>query len=1256
MRTPASSAALMASAASTAAAAAVINSSSGDTGPALSRSAEDSSPASSPSPLTPPNLLSAGPNKNAPSPAPPPPFLLPEPASLATIHAMPAATSNPSATTSTTTPTRSKNDIFNAPSPILTPAPKLPSLKPSLPSSLNASPTPASVILPSLPSLPPQPIFNPADFGSPSSTALHAGRPPNLRISTGSSSSSNASSSASSFWQPAPLPPPFPSTPYEQPQAALGPDASLPVSGRARSPPASNPDIRIRLILSGQYLLGIGSHSDVYLGSYRFRSATGSSTAGSGHSSGSGRSRRWQLCAIKRLHPDRESLLLGLDEVFVLRRLGPHPNVVSLIDVRDEVDLVPERGAGGTQLLGTRFLAGRRFVSAAHAEEPAGTDKASRDSLHPYSAVSRPKPPAPADDRVVSLSAAASVTPAGLLSLKGAFRSNNNISSASNSPATSQRPASTFLAAPSQQGRPQVSGHARSTSDTYGDRSPTPPRNGARRGDLHAHDVGVRGGGMSASADGGDGLMLASSPAADTAGASHSGGNGGSTGSNTDPPRMLLLLELLPHQLSTYARLHPHRVTYAQWQRWATQLLSALAFFHARNLAHADIKKENCLLTDDLVLKVGDLGSAKWMESSSGGAGHSGGRDGGGLGTLAYSAPELARSGTGFSSRGSGFGPGRGSEAGATDGMFGVKVDIWSAGAVLYSLAIDQPPFSRARSTIDILNRKRNFFQTEEQDRTSRFDVEVGMASMSSRPSSRTSVGRGGGGGGGVGGTGSGAPSRHGSLRGRSAVASREGLHAHAMLQHARMSSENLSAGVGAGASVSAAAADPKQAQMASLGLGSPPGPSMSSSSLTGLAGGHSASNSLLFRSSLAKRERERDGSADSMDSLASSIQNMDGRSPSALAVAALLSEDGIEEGEGADNQDGDKDGNGGCHDYGMGDVQRPRSGLPAPSSLGLLNSLADGGRGDSSPLRKGTAALLSHSHARHCPSVAVDGVILEHSAGPLASGASAAGVRRTPSLSFRPGMGSSGVTRHHSVKTHSGLGHGQSSSVGGGANGGMSSSAAATAASSSNRVRATSVSGNTAAVRAVSGGPGPIVLDTNVRAAPYFGYGGSGSGGRVEDVFEYAPPTPIAETSEAEGPEREWELPLPASHRQQQHHQRTDSPHLLASPSTVAAAPRMVPSYSSLSAASTAASISSSYPRSIGSAEDDHGDEAEEEEAEEEEEEDLRPYADGSPPIVLPGGGRLPDAARDLLRAMLETDPRRRPSAVEVLAALERL
>jgi serine/threonine protein kinase len=43
---------------------------------------------------------------------------------------------------------------------------------------------------------------------------------------------------------------------------------------------------------------------------------------------------------------------------------------------------------------------------------------------------------------------------------------------------------------------------------------------------------------------------------------------------------------------------------------WVIQLLEALAFVHARGMIHRDIKSENILMADNLVLKLGKLDSA----------------------------------------------------------------------------------------------------------------------------------------------------------------------------------------------------------------------------------------------------------------------------------------------------------------------------------------------------------------------------------------------------------------------------------------------------------------------------------------------------------------------------------------------------------------------------------------------------------------------------------------------------------------------
>ncbi|WFC95584.1 hypothetical protein MBRA1_002235 [Malassezia brasiliensis] len=87
--------------------------------------------------------------------------------------------------------------------------------------------------------------------------------------------------------------------------------------------------VDIRVLLEREYKLGEGRNAEVYLGAYRRVHADVSDDA----------SMPWDLCAVKRMQVDRESQLAGLDEVFALRRLGPHPHIVNLIAVVDEVSL-----------------------------------------------------------------------------------------------------------------------------------------------------------------------------------------------------------------------------------------------------------------------------------------------------------------------------------------------------------------------------------------------------------------------------------------------------------------------------------------------------------------------------------------------------------------------------------------------------------------------------------------------------------------------------------------------------------------------------------------------------------------------------------------------------------------------------------------------------------------------------------------------------------------------------------------------------
>lgn len=92
------------------------------------------------------------------------------------------------------------------------------------------------------------------------------------------------------------------------------------------------------------------------------------------------------------------------------------------------------------------------------------------------------------------------------------------------------------------------------------------------------------------------------------------------------------------------------------------QLLEALAHCHSHGVVHRDVKPDNVLFDSRNNLKLIDFGSAEWC-----------GKDGfmfGVVGTPYYVAPEVLR----------------GSE-------YDRKVDVWSAGVILYTMLAGFPPF-----------------------------------------------------------------------------------------------------------------------------------------------------------------------------------------------------------------------------------------------------------------------------------------------------------------------------------------------------------------------------------------------------------------------------------------------------------------------------------------------------------------------------------------------------------------------------------
>ncbi|GAA6005899.1 hypothetical protein JCM10207_007267 [Rhodosporidiobolus poonsookiae] len=500
------------------------------------------------------------------------------------------------------------------------------------------------------PLTPPSPVFpssastasvEPAPVPpSPLPTSLSPASPPRPRLAPRTSTVRSPPRSV----------PPSPSSPHASTSAL----PTLPPSaGKSPNPLLDTRHApRVRMRPQGAYLLGEGRHASVYVAAFlprrsqegkgqvrveRRNARAGAAKREEQEEEGEDAEERWELCAAKRLLPDRESQLSGLGEAFILAKLHASPSYSTSTSSTSSTSAAPSAAAEDTDssaLAGSGSSSGARFIVRLHGvrDERDGVDLPDPLPNPPAQGLSRHGSAGSGHSRRWSAGSGLGVGAVGPQSpLRSEFGGAGAEEDNDEEPVTATR--TNRLRRP-RHSAPLSLASTLSRSHNH-DRPvgsaaapPRPSRLSALEPPLTSSRARAR---RVSSAAPPPSPPAASPPAAAAAPAP------------APDPRISLLLSLHPYGHSlAFARAHPELVTPAVWATWARGVSDALRWCHGRGVLHADVKGQNVLIAANLTPRLSDFGNSLFLPPPSSPS-HLLPTDPHGLGTPSYAPPEFVR-------------------------------------------------------------------------------------------------------------------------------------------------------------------------------------------------------------------------------------------------------------------------------------------------------------------------------------------------------------------------------------------------------------------------------------------------------------------------------------------------------------------------------------------------------------------------------------------------------------------------------------